>query len=222
MGKVTAVARGAKRSKSKLLSLTLPFCFNDVLLFRGKSLYTINEGTIVESFQDLLNDFESITYASYLCELIDITMVEEESNRELFKEFVSSLYFMKLKAADNELISRAFELRVLKATGYALNLERCCICKKKINTSDYISLKYLGGVCNKCEKNSGIRIRPSAFSILKFLDNTSLDKLSRLNISKEDKDEIFKVLNEFISQNYERKPKSLEALNYLKRSENNE
>ena len=193
-----------------------------MLLFRGKSLYTINEGNIVESFQDLLNDFESITYASYLCELIDITMAEEESNRELFKELVSSLYFMKLHAVDNELISRAFELKVLKASGYALNLERCSICKKKINTSDYISLRYLGGICNECGKEYGVKIRPSAFSILKFLNNTSLDKLSRLNVSKEDKDEIFRVLNEFISQNYERKPRSLEALNYLKRSEKNE
>ena len=33
LGKITAVARGAKRSKSKLLAITLPFCYGEYLVF---------------------------------------------------------------------------------------------------------------------------------------------------------------------------------------------
>lgn len=222
VGKVTAIARGAKRNKSKFLSLTLPFCYSEMLLYKGRNLYTISEGQLIESFQDLLGNLESITYASYLCELIYIAMQEEESNRDLFKNFITAFYFMKSNALDYELLSRAFELRLLRNTGYKLNLEQCCICKKRMASSDYISLKYFGGVCSECERINGIRISYSAYNILKFLDNASMDKIGRISVSQKDKNEIYRVLTEIISQCYERKPKSLETLKYIKGSENNE
>lgn len=222
VGKVTAIARGAKRNKSKFLSLTLPFCYSEMFLYRGKNLYTINEGQIIESFQDLLGNLESITYASYLCELVYIAMQEEESNRELFKDFVAAFYFMKNNALDFELLSRTFELRILKSTGFGLNLNNCCICKKRINSSDYVSLKYYGGVCPDCERINGVKISYSAYNILKFLNNVPMDKIGRVNASQKDKNEIYRVLSEIISQCYERKPKSLETLKYIKGSENNE
>ena len=48
-------------------------------------MYTLNEGEIIDSFQSLLGDLETITYASYFCELIDISMTEETSVSSLNK-----------------------------------------------------------------------------------------------------------------------------------------
>ncbi|PWX17674.1 DNA repair protein RecO, partial [Clostridium perfringens] len=67
MGKITAIAKGAKKSKSKLFSLTHPLCYGDYLLFKGKGLYRLSEGKIRTSFQTSLTDLEKLTYASYLC-----------------------------------------------------------------------------------------------------------------------------------------------------------
>lgn len=111
-------------------------------------MYTLNEGEIMESFQELLSDLETITYASYFCELIDICLPEGESNRVLFKEFVTTFYLMRTRAVDLETLARVFELRILKATGYELSLDKCSICKEKITSSNYISLQFLGGLCN--------------------------------------------------------------------------
>lgn len=71
-GKVTAIARGSKKSKSKFLSMTLPLCFADYSLFQGKNLYNLQEGKIINSFQGLLDNLDKLTYSSYVCELIDI------------------------------------------------------------------------------------------------------------------------------------------------------
>jgi DNA repair protein RecO (recombination protein O) len=90
----------------------LQFCYGDYVVYKGKSLYTINESSIIDSFQDLLNDLDTLTYASYFCELIDICMQDEESNRELFRNLVTAFYLIKNKVVDIETLARAYELKV--------------------------------------------------------------------------------------------------------------
>lgn len=215
LGRISVVAKGAKKSKSKFLSLTLPFCYSDYVVFRGKNLYSLTEGELIDSFQVFLNDLNSLTYASYLCELIDISLTEEESSRELFKEFVTTFYFMKANIVSLDLLMRNFEVKLMKLTGYCFNLESCAICKKKISTSNYISFQYYGGVCENCEKINGIYISPGAYNSLKFLLKVSTDKIYRLILSKDILQELYQVLSVFIYQNYSRRPKSLELLNTL-------
>ena len=100
LGKVTCIAKGAKRSKSQLLSVTLPLCFGEYLLFKGKNLYNLQEGKIINSFQGLLNNLEKLTYSSYLCELIDICVESDETNATLFKEFMVCLYLLNTDVDD--------------------------------------------------------------------------------------------------------------------------
>ena len=216
LGKVTCIAKGAKRSKSQLLSVTLPLCFGEYLLFKGKNLYNLQEGKIINSFQGLLNNLEKLTYSSYLCELIDICVENDEVNSALFKEFMICLYLLSTDALDYELLVRAFELRLLEATGYNLVLDRCCICKKKISVADYISLSHYGGVCDECNKEYGFFISKPAYNALRFLKNTSMDKVYRLNVNDEIKKQMERVITNIIANNYSKRPKSLEMLSYIK------
>lgn len=216
LGKVTCIAKGAKRSKSQLLSVTLPLCFGEYLLFKGNNLYNLQEGKIINSFQGLLNNLEKLTYSSYLCELIDICVENDEVNSALFKEFMICLYLLSTDALDYELLVRAFELRLLEATGYNLELDRCCICKKKISVADYISLSHYGGVCDECNKEYGFFISKPAYNALRFLKNTSMDKVYRLNVNDEIKKQMERVITNIIANNYSKRPKSLEMLSYIK------
>lgn len=216
IGKITFVARGAKKSKSKNLSLTLPLCFGDYIFFKGRNLYNLQEGRIINSFQGLLNNLDKLTYSSYICELIDICVQEGEVNRTLFRDLITCLYLLNTDAMDYELLIRAFELRLLNATGYGLQFDKCSICKKSIGTSDYISLSHFGGICTECNKEHGLYISRAGYNALRFLNNTPMDKIYRLNINKDVKKQIEKVTTFIINSNYSRKPKSLEMLNYIK------
>jgi len=219
LGKVSAIAKGAKRSRSKYLSSTLPFCYGEYVLYKGKSLYIINDSEVINSFQNLLENLDDITYASYLCELIDISMVDDEVNSEFFKNVISSFYLLSNKAIDPETLARAFEVKLLDATGYSFSLKQCCLCKKSIDSSNYMSYRYSGGVCNDCIKTNGMSISYATYNALKFLCVASIDKVVRVVLSKQVKEELAKILSIFITSNYGRKPKSLEIFNYLKRSD---
>lgn len=215
-GKITAIVRGAKKSKSKFLSLTLPLCYGEYLLYKGKNLYNIQEGKILNSFQGLLDNLDKLTYSSYLCELIDIACTDGEVNENIFRNLVTTLYLLNTDALDYEVLVRAFEIKLLRSTGYSLNLENCSICGKKISSSNYVSLSHYGGVCDECPKEHGLYISKGTYNSFKFLINMNMDKLYRLNLTSEIKKEIEKVTTFLISNNYSKKPKSLEMLKYIK------
>ncbi|EET87283.1 DNA repair protein RecO [Clostridium carboxidivorans P7] len=219
LGKISTIAKGSKKSSNKLFTSTLQFSYGDYVVYKGKSLYVINESTAIDSFQELLNDLDKLTYASYFCEIIDISMQDEESNRELFKLLITAFYFLKNKVVDIEILARAFEIKALQATGYGFNLEHCCMCRKKINTSNYISFQYSGGVCQECAKVNGINVSYPAYNALKYISKIPLENVYRVNLSKEIKDELYKVLSQFIDQSYFRRPKSLDILNCLTKFE---
>lgn len=201
------------------MSISLLFCFGNYTLFKGKSMYNINEGEIIDSFQGFLSDLNTLTYGSYLCELIDLSMIEGESNRTLFREFVTAFYLIKNKVGDMETLTRAFEIKLLTLTGYGLNLDYCVKCRRKLSISNYISYQYFGGICNQCEKNNGKSISFAAFKTLNYLSKLSLDKVYRVILNSEIKEEIYRILSELILQSYGKKPKSLEILDSLKRSD---
>lgn len=219
-GKITAIAKGARKNKSKYVSSTLPCCYAEFVLFKGKNLYTINEVTIIDSFQQLLRNLDTITYASYFNELIDIAMENEEVNRELFKDLVSAFYFIKNDAMDIEILARAFETKLLKATGYGMNFEQCVRCRKKITISNNIDLQSYGPICKDCEKVNSIYISNPTYNTLKFLNNFGMDKINRIVVSPTSKLELYKILSIIISQNYARRPKSLEMFDYLREYNN--
>jgi DNA repair protein RecO len=215
LGKISSIAKGAKKNRSNLFSTTLQFCYGDYVVYRGKSLYIINESIVIDSFQDLMGNLDTLTYSAYLCELIDISMQDEESNRELFKHLVTAFYLMKNNAVDTETLVRAFEIKILQSTGYAFNLDYCCMCRKKVTSSNYINLQYSGGVCNDCQKVNGTYISYATYNALKYLSKVPLENVHKVTLSKEVKAELYKLLSMLIEQNYFRKPKSLEIFNYL-------
>lgn len=216
LGKITAIAKGAKKNKSRLFSVTSTLCYSDYVVFKGKNLFNLQEGKIINSFKGLMSNLDKLTYASYVCELIDIGLEDGEIDKNLYIEFIKTLYLLDTDAIDYELLIRSFELKLLKATGYGINLETCSICKRKIRTSKYINLQSYGGICENCNKDHSIHISKEAYAALKFLNKIDASRIYMMKLSDDIKKQIEKINLYFISTNYSRKPKSLEMLNYIK------
>lgn len=215
LGKVSTIAKGAKKGNSKFTSPTLPFSFSNFILYKGRSLYIINEAEVIHSFQEFMEDLETITYCSYLNELVDIALVDGEVNFNVFKDLVTTYYLIKNKVGDIEVLIRAFEIKLIFNTGYAMDLSHCSKCSEKILMSNYISIANYGAICTKCSRENCIKISNSTYNILRYIINSPLEKIYRLNVSKNSKLELYKLSQAFILEVYSRKPKSLEMFNYI-------
>lgn len=215
LGKISVLAKGARKSKNKNFSNTMPFCFGEYVVYKGRTMYSLNEGRIIDSFQDILNDYDTLIYGSYFTELVDIAM-EEEPSQEVFINLIKCFYLMKNKAVELDMLARAFELKVLKATGYGMTLEHCAICGNKVSVCDYISFQFYGGICRDCENQYGAKVSPATYNGLKFLNKVDLEKVGRLHLDNDTKEQIKKVLENFVGLNYRKKPNSLALLKSFK------
>jgi DNA repair protein RecO len=216
LGKITLYVKGAKKSKSKLFTVTNSFSYSEVIVYKGKSFYHLNEGSLIDSFNEVMDDLDSLLTASYFCELTDIAAVEEEKNENIFKLLVASFYLLKTKSIDKTLLARSYEFKLLNLTGFSLSLDKCTICNEKLNAVQYFDIENYGGICNNCTTKSSIKIGPSTYNSIKFINNSSLDKIGRLKLSEESKDQIKKITTYIIMESYGKVPNSLNMFKKLK------
>ncbi|MCL2322714.1 MAG: DNA repair protein RecO [Oscillospiraceae bacterium] len=119
-GKISCLARGAKKNKSKLSSCTNDFVYGEFIFYKGRNMYYIEDSSVIEPFRQFSEDLIKIAYASYFCELIDISCVYEEENNGLFKEFITALYLLKLDIMNIETLSRIFEIKIIHLNGFVI------------------------------------------------------------------------------------------------------
>lgn len=126
-GVAEAVARGARRPRSRLVAASLPFTQLQMLLFRGKSLDSLSQAEILNSFQALRDSLLHTAYGTYWCELLSEMLPPREPNEQVYLFFLASLLLLE-QTPDPALLSAYFELRLVCHLGYRPAIEACASC----------------------------------------------------------------------------------------------
>ena len=90
-GKIKAVAKGCRKTKSKFGGRGELFCYNHYFLTKGKQLDIINQAETIESFLSLRANYDRIQTALYFLWAIDKTTIEGQANPALFDLLLSCL-----------------------------------------------------------------------------------------------------------------------------------
>ena len=131
-GKVTGIAKGAKRSRKRFVNALEPFCLVN-LHFQERphsSLTFIHACDWILVFKDLTMNLEKIAYASYLVEITDELTREREENRSLFEHLKQALVSIEENRPSLSLLA-IFQMKVLKLSGYQPMLDCCRRCGRK-------------------------------------------------------------------------------------------
>lgn len=213
LGKISAIAHGARKPKSKFMSSTQVFAYCEYVLYTGKNLYTVNQSEIIESFSSCLDDLYSLTYCSYMLELTDALTQNGESNTELFMLLLKCMYLMNLDDLDRELLVRAFELKAVSISGYMPSLDRCSVCGENGNFNRF-SIKLGGVICDRCLESdrSSMAVHPASINVMKYLLNVDIEKVRKIKVPADVKKEMKKILKNYIEYYLERNFRSLDFL----------
>ena len=130
-GKVTGIAKGAKRSRKRFVNSLEPFslvnlCFRDRL---QNSLAFIIASDLLRSFKQLATTLEKISFASYIVEVTDGLIGERDENPLVFRHLRDGLGYLDEHGASLRFLT-AFELKLLQLAGYQPLLDRCKRCGK--------------------------------------------------------------------------------------------
>lgn len=164
-GKISCTAKGARRTKSQLLSATQIFTFGEYMLFKGGDTYTVNSCETIEMFYNLRTDLDKLTYASYITKIINDVTTENQNSFHILKLYLNTLYAISETDKDLDFIISVFRMRLMKIIGFAPNISECVSCRKKEDLTAF-SFKDNGFKCNECKKQE-----PGSFNISEATKN---------------------------------------------------
>jgi DNA repair protein RecO (recombination protein O) len=129
-GRVRAVAKGVRRTKSRLGARVEPFTHVDLLLHTGRSLDVITQAEVIRPYgAPLVGDYPRYTAGVAMLETAEkFTPVEKEPALRQFLLLVGGLRTLSEAEREPRLVLDAYLLRSLAVAGYAPSLEECARC----------------------------------------------------------------------------------------------
>ncbi len=129
-GRVRAVAKGVRRTKSRFGARLEPFNHVDLLLYTGRSLDVITQAETLRPYgEPLAADYPRYTAGTAMLETAErFTPVEKEPALRQFLLLVGGLRALGAGEHDPRLVLDAYLLRSLAVAGYAPALDECAIC----------------------------------------------------------------------------------------------
>src|SRR5512138_694291 len=90
-GKLRAVAKGARKIRSRKAGHLEPFTHVKLLLARGRDFWIVTQAETVDAYLPVREDLLRTAYASKVIELLDRFAYEEGENRALYQLLVDTL-----------------------------------------------------------------------------------------------------------------------------------
>ncbi len=160
-GKVRAVAKGVRKTKSKFGSRLEPGSHVALQLYEGRELDIVTQAESIDHFRSIRDDLDRVTRASAMLEAADQLAQEGESNPRLYQMLLGAL--RSLAAHDPPLVVPAFFFKVLALEGYRPMVEGCAGCGADGPLVAF-DLDVGGLLCIDCRR--GQAVSPEAVALL--------------------------------------------------------
>jgi DNA repair protein RecO (recombination protein O) len=210
LGKITILSRGCRKPKSRFLAMSQLFCYGDLVLQPYRDMYIMNQAEVKNSYFDIRNDIERLSYATYMVNLTEEAATTGESSFPLFRLLLQGLTYISYGERDAAELVLVFELKLLELIGYRPVLDACLICGSSPADKLLFSPEQGGIVCGACRTpgNAGIQIDPETAGTMEAILNADMDKGIQILISPLAKEQMNKILPAYIEQKMEKHIKS--------------
>ncbi len=219
-GKLRALAKGARRIKSRKAGHIEPFTRVLLQLARGRDLSIVTQAETVEAYLPLREDLLRLALAGTVVELLDrFTYEEGHENIALFNLLTDTLRRIA-SLPDPWLAARYYEVQALDLFGYRPQLMQCVNCGEEIRPiAQYFSPVRGGVLCPRCGAGlPGIwEISVEALKYLRHFQRSSFAEAQRARPAPAVREETEKILQMYITYLLERE---LNSPRFLKQVRN--
>ena len=182
MGKLRAVAKGARKARSRKAGHLEPFTHVRLQLAKGRDLPIVTQAETVDAYIPLRDDLIKTGYAAYAAELLDRFTYEEETESSTPFRLLAETLGRISQESDAWLAVRYYEMRLLDHLGFRPQLFKCANCEAEIEPVDQFFSPLAGGViCPRC--GSGLpglwTISVDALKYLRHFQRSSYAEASR-------------------------------------------
>lgn len=207
-GKVRAVAKGVRRTKSKFGARLEPFSRVDLLVYEGKSLDIITQAESLNAYgQDLALDYSLWTAGQTMLETADrLTPEDSISAESQYLLLVGALRTLVTGEHAAGLVLDAFLLRALSMAGYSPTLNACVICGVA-GTQPFFHVSTGGALCVAHRVPGSVAPRPESFDLMQALMSGDWE-VADASVAK-DRNEVSGLVAAYVQWHLERGLRSL-------------
>jgi DNA repair protein RecO (recombination protein O) len=207
-GKIRAVAKGVRRTKSKFGARLEPFSRVDLLVFEGKSLDIITQAESLNAYgQDLALDYSLWTAGQTMLETADRLTPEDSISAEAqYLLLVGALRTLVTGEHASSLVLDAYLLRSLSMAGYSPTLNACVICGVA-GTQPFFHVSTGGALCVEHRVPGSVAPRPESFELMQALMSGDWEAADA-SVAK-DRNEVSGIVAAYVQWHLERGLRSL-------------
>lgn len=220
VGKLRVLAKGVRRTTSKLSAHVDLFSHAGLFLVHGRTFDLVTQGQTLETFALLHEDIWRLGLAFYCGELMERFTEEASANIPLFEALLKVLRRLNDPVLDPAITVRAFELDLLASSGYRPQLYRCVSCGTPIQPQANTFSNADGGVlCPDCSGRSATAepVSVEALRILRNLQTRSDEVVGKVRVSSRTAEQAEQVLIGYIHYLLDRRVRSVGFLDVLRR-----
>ncbi len=169
-GRVRAVAKGVRRTRSKFGARVEPFMMIDVQLYRGRTLDIVTQVETIQPYGDrLASDYPRYTAGTAMLETAErLTDEEGDPAVQQFLLLVGGLRTLSDGSHDPSLVLDAYLLRALAVAGWAASMVDCARCGAA-GPHRAFAIAAGGAVCPACRPAGSASPSPAALDLMAAL-----------------------------------------------------
>lgn len=209
-GKITAIAYGARRPKSRLSGGMQTFMHIDAALAPGKNLDSIKQYEGKNSFRLIREDLTCMAYGVFIAELVTELCPERQPEPLVFDLLLD--IFTLISDRNPRLVALAGAWQLLSLTGFLPEYKKCICCGQQISTPAYFVASAGGLACSICKATDSIEISAPAVSFLDILLRLDLQNPGHFKVSGSALLETEKMLARYLTYHLDKPLKSLDFI----------
>ena len=178
-GKVSAVAKGVRRVKSKSGGHLEPFGEVNLMLVNGHNLDVITSARLSWYPHNLVTDYTRVGLASMVATLIDRMAPAGESSPELYSHTRDALGAIEA-GERGALVELWFKLRLLAITGLRPDMDQCLVCGHREDGTYWFEAERGGLTCDDCRSAIATPMATAAIKLWRLLLDYPYATISRI------------------------------------------
>ncbi|MEI7623609.1 MAG: DNA repair protein RecO [Actinomycetes bacterium] len=153
-GKVRAVAKGVRKTKSKFGSRLEPMSHCVLQFYEGRELDLVTQAETIDNFRAVREDLDRIGRGVSMLEVADQLAQEGEVNPQLYRMLLGAL--RTLESSASPLVTPAFYWKVLALEGYRPEVDACVQCGADDTPLVAFDLESGGLLCRVCRRGTPV------------------------------------------------------------------
>ncbi|MGH9188489.1 MAG: DNA repair protein RecO [Acidimicrobiales bacterium] len=163
-GKVRAVAKGVRKTKSRFGARLEPMGHVSMLLYEGRELDIVTQAESLDHFRVIREDLDRLRKANTVLEAVDQVAQEGHANVRLYQMTVGAL--RALAAHDAAMLVPAFFLKLLSLEGFHPVLDTCAACDEPKGLVAF-DLGVGGAMCGSCAGGRALPVSAEALALVR-------------------------------------------------------